>query len=227
MMFCRVSLCNAVLRSAVLYSILVGLLAKIAYASDITSLNFTDSALNNCVKTQATTQGWQQVNDIKKLKCHGMGIKNAEGIQALTQLTQLSLYNNKLEKIDLRKLKLLENVNIANNKLHSVEVSELPHLHTLYLFKNRLSFIDFTGLIQLKKIRITNNQLKDIDISPLLSLEKAYFFDNKLEELVVKGLPKLKFIELRQNPMPDEVYDRYDAIEGITIVHDGNADDWK
>ncbi|MEY8198653.1 MAG: hypothetical protein RPS47_05385, partial [Colwellia sp.] len=93
--------------------------------------------------------------------------------------------------------------------------------------KNKLKKINFTGLKQLTKIRITSNKLTQLDISPLISLEKAYFFDNKLEDLIVAGLPKLKFIELRQNPMPDEVYDRYDALEGITIIHDGNADDWK
>lgn len=186
-----------------------------------------DKALMMCMEQLARSNQWQSVNDIDKLKCHGMDIKSIEGLNSAKNLNSLSLFNNQLKEIDLRSFSKLEYFNGANNKITSVKLSNLSHLKTLYLFKNKLKDIDFTGLKQLKKIRMTGNKLIGIDISPLVSLEKAYFFDNKMEDLKVSGLPKLKFIELRQNPMPDDVYDRYDALEGITIVHDGNADDWK
>jgi len=167
---------------------------------------------------------WQK---IKKVKCHGMNIKQLDGLSKLVELEHLSLFNNQLKEADISNLKQLKFVNISNNQLVKVKIGGLSKLTTLYLFKNRLTSIDFSNLSKLKKIRITNNLLKNIDISPLLSLEKAYFFDNKLEDLHLKGLTKLKFVELRQNPMPDEVYDRYDEMENMTIIHDGNADDWK
>lgn len=196
-------------------------------SNTVLPIKIADKALSDCIAAQVNKYDWKVVEDVHTLKCHGMDIKSIEGLNTLTQLKSLSLYNNKLENLDLRKFNQLEHVNIANNKLRTIYLTNLSHLHTLYLFKNRLVTVDFTGLNKLSKIRITNNQLSSLDISPLIALEKAYFFDNKLEELIVEGLPKLKFIELRQNPMPDEVYDRYDAIDGITIVHDGNADDWK
>jgi len=195
--------------------------------STVLPIKIADQALSDCIAAQTNKNGWKTVEDVQTLKCHGMSISNIEGLHVLTHLKSLSLYNNDLENIDLRIFNQLEHVNIANNKLRTIYLSNLSHLHTLYLFKNNLVTVDFNGLNKLSKIRITNNQLSFLDISPLISLEKAYFFDNKLEELIVKGLPNLKFIELRQNPMPDEVYDRYDALDGITIVHDGNADDWK
>jgi len=200
---------------------------KVLAKETLADLKLVDKALTACITAQAKQYDWQVVDDIHTLKCHGMKITSIGGLQKLTQLTSLSLYNNKLKSIDLRDFSQLEHINIANNKLHSIYLTNLAHLQTLYLFKNKLTTIDFTGLSQLSKIRITNNQLSSLDISPLTSLEKAYFFDNKLEELIVAGIPSLKFIELRQNPMPDEVYDRYDALEGITVIHDGNADDWK
>ena len=193
----------------------------------IEQLNFKDGSLSNCITTLAKKRNWQTTDTIKKLQCHGMHIKSLEGLEALTSLEYLSLYNNEIKTTDLTTLNNLHYLNIANNKLQSIKLNGLSQLKTLYLFKNKLKKINFTGLKQLTKIRITNNKLTQLDISPLISLEKAYFFDNKLEDLIVTGLPKLKFIELRQNPMPDEVYDRYDALEGITIIHDGNADDWK
>ena len=201
--------------------------AKVFSAAYISSLTIKDQGLLTCIKQESIKQHWQNVNDVHTLKCHGMNITNLQGLAVFKNLQKLSLYNNKLTTIDLSSFSQLEELNIANNKLTYVNLVGLSKLKTLYLFKNKLTYLDFKGLSQLKKIRITHNQLTSLDISPLISLEKAYFFDNKLEDLVVAGLPKLTFIELRQNPMPDEVYDRYDELEGITIIHDGNADDWK
>ncbi|NQZ80521.1 MAG: hypothetical protein HRT52_05840 [Colwellia sp.] len=195
--------------------------------SPIEQLEFSDPALLNCIQKSARGSKLHAIAEFKKLRCHGMNIQSLEGLNQLTNLTSLSLYNNELTEVDLRVLKQLVHVNIANNKLRAVKISGLSRLKSLYLFKNKLTTVNFIGLKQLKKIRITNNQLITLDISPLVSLEKAYFFDNKLENLVLTGLSQLKFVEVRQNPMPDDVYDRYDAIDGITIVHDGNADDWK
>jgi len=71
------------------------------------------------------------------------------------------------------------------------------------------------------------NQLNKLEISPLQSLVESYLWDNQLEDLQITGLDKLEFLDVKQNPMPDELYDFYDQHTGITISHDGNADDWK
>lgn len=200
---------------------------KVLAENELADLTFVDNALSACITEQAKKHNWQAIKDVHTLKCHGMDIASIEGLEKLTQLKSLSLFSNQLVSVDLRNLSQLEYINIANNKLNTIYITGLSHLKTLYLFKNNLSTVDFTGLSKLSKIRITSNQLSSLDLSPLISLEKAYFFDNKLEDVVVAGLPKLRFIELRQNTMPDEVYDRYDQIEGITIIHEGNAEDWK
>jgi Leucine-rich repeat (LRR) protein len=202
--------------------------SSISHGSDfLHSIAIKDDALKQCINDLSIQHQWKNIHDIHVIKCHSKGIKSIEGLPAFANLTTLSLFNNKIKVIDLRAFNKLEVVNISNNKLTHIQLEQLSNLHTLYLFKNQLQTINFSGLTKLNKLRITNNKLNHIDISPLISLEKAYFFDNQLEDLIVKNLPKLSFIELRQNPMPDEVYDRYDAIEGVTIIHDGNADDWQ
>jgi len=201
---------------------------KFSFANPTLDLTkIVDANLSACIAKQAEKQRWQKLSDVKAIKCHGKKINNLAGLENFSNLEKLSLFNNKLTQADFHTFKKLKHINIANNKLTRINIAGLSNLQSLYLFKNKLTTVDFSGLPKLRKIRITNNNLKKLDISPLESLEKAYFFDNKLEDLVVTGLPKLKFIELRQNPMPDEVYDRYDALDGITIIHDGNADDWK
>ncbi|KGJ95693.1 leucine-rich repeat domain-containing protein [Thalassotalea sp. ND16A] len=213
---------------SLMLSIIAAYLSQQVVAAEFMSeVTAKDKALVLCINELATKNNWQGINDVKIIKCHGKGIKQLTGLAIFANLEELSLFNNDLRAVDLRPFKQLKNVNISNNKLKKIQLSNLANLHTLYLFKNQLTTIDFSGLSQLKKLRITNNKLHQVDISELVSLEKAYFFDNKLEDLSLRGLAKLNFIELRQNPMPDEVYDRYDALEGITIIHDGNADDWK
>ena len=197
-----------------------------ATVQDISTV-IKDKNLAQCIIELTAKKPKTSWHMLKKIKCHGKGIKDLNGLNLLTELEHLSLFNNQLSEVDISPFKQLTFVNISNNQLVNIKLSGLPELKTLYLFKNQLTSVDLAGLSKLKKIRITNNQLVDIDISSLASLEKAYFFDNKLEDLVLTGLSKLKFIELKQNPMPDEVYDRYDEMEGITIIHDGNADDWK
>jgi len=191
------------------------------------SQSIRDENLAQCITDSIAGSPAVEWRQLKKIKCHGKGIKKLDGLAVLTELEHLSLFNNQLKVADISSFKKLKFVNISNNQLVDVKLSGLSELTTLYLFKNKLRSINLAGLSKLKKIRITNNQLVDINISSLTSLEKAYFFDNKLEDLVLAGLTNLTFIELRQNPMPDEVYDRYDEMEGITIIHDGNADDWK
>jgi len=186
-----------------------------------------DNNLAQCITDSIAGSPAVEWRQLKKIKCHGKGIKKLAGLAVLTELEHLSLFNNQLKVADISSFKKLKFVNISNNQLVDVKLSGLSELTTLYLFKNKLKSINLAGLSKLKKIRITNNQLVGINISSLTSLEKAYFFDNKLEDLVLAGLTNLTFIELRQNPMPDEVYDRYDEMAGITIIHDGNADDWK
>jgi len=194
---------------------------------DISSLSIKDENLAACITAIIHKNAISKISQLTKVKCHGKNIRQLQGIEKLTSLQNLSLYNNKIKTAELSKLSQLAYLNIAGNKLTSINIANLSQLHTLYLFKNKLKHVNFTGLKNIKKLRITNNLLRHVDISPLVALEKAYFFDNKLEDLVILSLPKLSFLEVRQNPMPDEVYDRYDAMAGITIVHDGNADDWK
>ena len=59
-------------------------------------------------------------------------------------------------------------------------------------------------------------------------MAKAHIHDNELETIdLATDLPALTFVDLRLNPLPDPVYDVLDAMEGVTIPHDGNAEDWE
>lgn len=210
------------------YGIILWLLATEIYAGPLFGdISWTDKNLQSCVEQQAQEHGWQDVSEVTELQCHNTGIESADELQLFTGLTQLSLFNNNLTKLDLRPLKKLQLLNLANNDLTELQIVGLNQLETLYLFRNKLRTLDLSGLTAVKKIRLMQNRLTKLDITPLTSLETGYLFDNKLEDLQITGLNKLTFLDVRQNPMPDELYDFYDEQQGIMISHDGNADDWQ
>lgn len=215
-------------KCAIFCVLLLHIFVLFAQDSDTIELSvIEDNSLRACVAKQIEQHHWVLFSQVDALKCHGLQISSLTGLTHFKNLSSLSLFNNRLKRVDVKAFKKLTYLNVSNNKLRAIELAQLTQLQTLYLFKNKLTTIDLSGLTQLKKIRAMENQITELDLSELVSLEKAYFFNNKLEDLTVRGLENLTFIELRQNPMPDEVYDRYDALENITIVHDGNADDWK
>jgi len=215
--------------AAVLFCITLGytLPSLAAGQALVSSLTWHDKALASCVNSTAEKQSWQYVSQVTKLKCHAMGIESGAGLEQLTALNDLSLFNNQLKSLDLSTLKTLESLNLANNQLENLRITGLFKLKTLYLFKNKLVSLDLSGLHAVTKLRAMQNRFIQLNIQPLTALKKAYLFDNKLEDLKIAGLQQLQFLDVKQNPMPDAVYDRFDELEDITIIHDGNADDWK
>lgn len=199
----------------------------LAWATPLSEINWQDDKLKQCVMTAAGKAGWKNTEQVTRLKCHKAGIENAQAVAQLTSLTNLSLFSNHITSLDLRPLTQLKQLNIANNRLKTLQIAGLEKLEVLYLFRNKLKQLDTKGLVSLKKVRMMQNKLEVLDITPMKALETGYFFDNELEDLSIEGLSKLTFLDVRQNPMPDELYDFYDEQEGMVISHDGNADDWK
>lgn len=195
------------------------------YADELVGVE--DSALKKCILLNTEKSSVNNYKQLKSLKCHNKGIQSLVGIDVLENLESLSLFSNRISSADLSKLKLLNHVNLAKNTLVFINIEGLSKLKTLYLFKNKLSSIDFSGVISLEKMRAMENQLTILDISPLKSIQEIYLWDNQLEDLQITGLNTLTFLDVKQNPMPDKLYDFYDEQAGITIVHDGNAEDWK
>lgn len=194
------------------------------YAND---LPIKDNALKACVIKAMEKVGTTNPQLVKKLKCHNKGVKSVSGLDTLTGLESLSLFGNRIEQADLSLLKHLTHINLAKNRLTEIQIHSLVQLESLYLFKNKLTTINFSGLSSLRKMRLMENQLELLDISPLTSLVEGHLWDNQLKDLQITGLTNLEFLDVKQNPMPDELYDFYDKQTGITITHDGNADDWK
>ncbi len=203
----------------------VALVSHQAIAADF---QVPDAALQQCLQELAHTNHWSQPSDFKKIDCHGLGIESAQGLVQFSQIEELSLYNNKLDRfdIDLSQFQSLKTLNLARNNLISVGIADAPILETVYLFSNRIDTLQLANLAELREIKTHNNKIESFHYSNAPKLKKIYIFNNKLKTIDIHNLPNLEYMDCRQNPMPNELYDEMDRMQGTTFLHDGNAEDW-
>lgn len=212
------------IRLALIYLLLPTVVGQASAAT----FSLQDSNLETCVQTLASKNKWLQPQEVKDIRCHSQDIESLRGLEKFTGLESLSLYNNRIEQLDID-LKLFENLkelNLARNNLKQLNITNLPMLNKLYLFDNQLTDLTLSNLTQLQTFKANNNKIKHFSYINTPKLEKIYIFNNQLETIDIYNLPGLLYMDCRQNPMPDSLYDKMDKKDDVTFLHDGNAEDW-
>ncbi|MCB2359169.1 leucine-rich repeat domain-containing protein [Clostridium estertheticum] len=148
------------------------------------------------------------VAKIKELKASNANISNLSGIQNLTELTLLYLYNNKIDNIDdLKGLTKLTVLDLYNNKIENINaLRKLTNLTTLYLWNNKIDNIDsLKGLTNLTVLDLWGNKINDIDaLKRLTNLTVLDLSNNKINNINgLKGFTKLNTLYLGTNPITD------------------------
>ena len=186
-----------------------------------------DSNLKSCIEKLAKKQGWLQMQQVTEVRCHSQGIESLVGLNQFKNIKILSLHNNNIVDIDLIAWPLLEELNVAKNKLKQLAIINLTQLKQFYAFSNQIEDLRLDDLPSLEQFKANNNGMKTFHYQNLPTVNKIYLFDNELETMDIYQLPALKYLDVRQNPMPDELYEEMDRLKGVTVLHDGNAEDWQ
>lgn len=226
---CLIKLKNILLTrlSLSLYAAFVGLFSGPLYAEPDTEAWVSDDNFNRCIQKIAKKHAWTTADDVTSITCHSKKIKSIAGIERFVNLEKLSLHKNNIREALIPSLPKLTHLNLARNALSTMTIAELPKIKEIYLFNNRLKTLEVSRLGALKKLKANANQLISFTYRDLPALEKIYLFDNQMEDIDIYQLPSLSYMDVRQNPMPDSLYEEMDKVTGSTILHDGNADDWK
>ncbi|GBB97606.1 hypothetical protein RclHR1_03010009 [Rhizophagus clarus] len=92
----------------------------------------------------------------------------------------------------------LEYLNISNQKITTLDVSDCLQLRELRCSSNQLTNLDVSNNRQIEQIHCTDNQLTNLDFTGLDKIEKVFCCDNKLTNLeFLKALKPAKLITLR------------------------------
>ena len=199
--------------------------------------NFKDDNLYNCIIDTYNTQNNtslpyttnltdEQLLTITELSCIGYKktdeekITDASGIERLTNLTSLNLYDNNLTAIDISNNVNLTSLNLYYNKLNVIDISKNTNLTFLSLGYNKLSTIDLSNNVNLTELNLGynnlttinlsnnknlvsldlgNNNLNSIDVSKNTNLTKLRLYKTGLTAIDVSKNTKLTLIDLGNN----------------------------
>src|SRR5688572_13190000 len=109
-----------------------GCLALAAASTAAAQWPVRDANLQVCLTELAQKNGWKQPAEFQSIQCHNRAIASLDGIDAFSQITSLSLYNNRIQQAQVRGFARLQQLNLARNELLQMELSELPALGKLY-----------------------------------------------------------------------------------------------
>ncbi|PCJ64906.1 MAG: hypothetical protein COA58_11585 [Bacteroidetes bacterium] len=139
-----------------------------------------NAALNT--NSDGEIQVSEALNFTDNLTVVSSNITDATGIEAFKNITYLNLYNNKLDSIDLSQNTKLETLFLKQNQLLKLDLSHNPKIKILNLTGNRvvMDSLDLSGVTDLEEFNITNSSrnikfLKHLNITQNTKLKKLNF----------------------------------------------------
>lgn len=179
------------------------------YLTVAAEAGFESEELYRCVldtlgsnRTSATDEELSQITEVI---CRSQNITSTKGIEKLTSLRYLNLYDNKVTNMDLSKNTNLVMLNMTFNNLSSIDLSKNTNLQQLYLNGNNITSIDLSNNNKLIDLNLYNNKLTSINVSNLTELKFLLLSLNNLTNLDLKNNNKLEHVYLSGNQLSNLV----------------------
>ncbi|MCR4840969.1 MAG: cell wall-binding repeat-containing protein [Lachnospiraceae bacterium] len=180
-------------------------------ASADTSVPITDQIFKDDVLRKYVKDNYDSNNDgslssdeiamANYMTISGLSVKSLDGIEYLTELTNLTGENCKLTKLDLSGNPALRDVNCNGNFITEVNLSNNANLSGLSLDNNKVSSIDLSKCTGLRDLYIDNNKLTALNVRSNKELSSFYCCNNQIAKLDVSGLTALSHLECDNNHM--------------------------
>lgn len=164
---------------------------------------------NQVYKTNLTiddTLNDTQLSYIYLLSCRNYNITDTTGIEKLPILSQLDLANNNISSIDLTNNKALTYLDLSKNNINSINLSNNKELKYLYMNDNNIEDIDLSNNTAILNLSLSNNNINSLSLS-----------NNKELEFLVLSSNKMKNINLTNNVNIKELNIDSNTLENITL----------
>lgn len=205
-----------------------------------TESGFADENFYSCILEAAGAENGtiltsEQLSNITEVVCENKGITNVSGIEKLTSLQNLDLYNNNISNINVSANTLLRYINLSSNKLSSLDLSNNINLQHIYasgnnisniklpntdtitrldLHYNKITSLNLQQFINLEYLILSANQLSSIDLSKNTALTELHIGSNNLTSLDISPLINLQHFNAVLNnfdspniPYPEKMID--------------------
>lgn len=198
--------------------------------SDAAIATFRDPRLETAVRMSLGLPGdarltCAQLARVTQVEARGRGIETLSGIQNLTGLRRLNVWENSIDDVvPLRDLTTLTYLDLGVNEIRDLApLSGLTRLDTLYLNGNHLE--DVTPLAPLTGLRLLFIHANAIrDLSPLAGLTRLTDLNvtyNSISDIsALSGMTELETLRVYNNPLTD-----IGAMRGLTELHELHVHD--
>lgn len=130
-------------------------------------------------------------------------IESLEGIQYFVNLEGLQCMNNKLTSLDVSNLIYLKDLLCYNNLISELNVSNCPALSSLSCGYNLISSLDISECPELWTLLCYNNSLTTLDCSKNHKLEELRCMNNRLTYLDISGCESLNYLICTSNMLTE------------------------
>ena len=149
-----------------------------------------------------------EVNSVKVADLSGKQIASIEGLQYLTALEELNISNNALDTIDLSRVPFLTALDCSNNQITALDLTTLTDLVTLKCNGNtswETNYIDISANTQLTTLEVTNSNITYVKV--WTGFTTGEFSHAPANELRFRGAatPALSATPVTTNIQQDEV----------------------
>lgn len=107
---------------------------------------------------------------------------------------------NKITSIDLSNVNRLVNLDLSGNNISSLDLSNCPNLEMIAVSYNDLTSMDLGDIAYVKALDCNNNLLTSLDLSNFFNLQNVYCQNNQLTTLSTKNGIIEDFIDFSGNP---------------------------
>ncbi|MFK7787024.1 MAG: T9SS type A sorting domain-containing protein [Crocinitomicaceae bacterium] len=127
--------------------------------------------------------------------CPNMNILSIEGIEAFTNLTFLNVAQNSISSINVSQNTELKSVILPYNDVSVISLGTNSNLEELVVWENQLTSIDVSFNPNLKRLEIPNNNIGSLDLSQNPNLERLVCSGNNVGSLDLSIHTNLQYLE--------------------------------
>ena len=172
----------------------------------LSSLSFTDTNLASCFATATSAKTY--VHELTSLDCSARSIISIEGLEALSSLIYLNLYNNRIVDITaLSELTALTVLNLGASIIVDISaLSNLTALTDLTLDSNDISDLSaLANMVDLTSLTLRNNNISDITaLAALTKLTILHLSTNSIVDInALSQMTSLQTLLLSTNNVVD------------------------
>lgn len=191
-------------------------IAKIYYVDGVISFrdkNFKQYCIQNFDTNRDGELSLLEARDIRKLNVKQFNISSLEGIEYMTNLTELYCELNQLTSLDVSNNAKLTKLSCSANQIKYLDVTNNTALTGLWCNDNQLTSIDVSQNIDLVELQCGYNYLTTIDVRKNTALKMLGCFGNQISSIDISNNTVLTNLDCRENRLTSLDIRRLMALE--------------